>query len=93
MDDIAKLITAIAALITAVAAVWGMLKRSKRRARHSAFDEAVSQAHVSSSDESAHITVLYSIEGMIEAARAVLYLDRKKMGVLTGSTGRPFVIK
>jgi hypothetical protein len=79
----AELIAAIAALIAAVATLWGVMKRSKRRARQSAFDETVPQPHVSSAKEPTPITVLYSIEGMIEAARAVLYLDGKEMGVLT----------
>lgn len=78
----AELIAAIAALITAVATLWGVMKRAKRRARQAAFDETVSQPHVSSAKKATPITVLYSIEGMIEAARAVLYLDGKEMGVL-----------
>lgn len=42
----AELIAAIAALITAVATLWGVMKRSKRRARQSEVDEAVPQPHV-----------------------------------------------
>lgn len=78
----AELIAAIAALITVVAALWGVIKRSKRRPRLTEFDETETEPHASISKKPTPIRVLYSIEGMIEAVRAVLYLNGKKMGVL-----------